>query len=163
MCKLLYSCAFLHQQRCKTTQKLGTPKIWQGKRWADDYSPKCPAPTFDCRHCEKDPLQDQSPQNSRTRQNLRTCHQSLCWTAGRCPCRHLQHLSGPSSYHHKSSTIIPVPEESLVCCLDDYHPIAPTTVIMKWFERQVLQHIKSRLPITFDSLLRAPDTPPRVW
>ncbi|XP_072771248.1 uncharacterized protein [Nerophis lumbriciformis] len=50
----------------------------------------------------------------------------------------------------KSSTIIPVPKKSPITSLNDYRPVALTPVIMKCFERLVLQHIKDHIPPDFD-------------
>ena len=50
----------------------------------------------------------------------------------------------------KKSTIIPVPKKATISQLNDYRPVALTSVIMKTFERLVLQFIKSRLPLTLD-------------
>ncbi|XP_061751164.1 probable RNA-directed DNA polymerase from transposon BS isoform X2 [Nerophis ophidion] len=50
----------------------------------------------------------------------------------------------------KSSTIIPVPKKSPITSLNDYRPVAFTPVIMKCFERLVLQHIKNHIPPDFD-------------
>ncbi len=52
----------------------------------------------------------------------------------------------------KSTTIIPVPKKSPVSCLNDYRPIALTPIIMKCFERLVMQKIKNSLPNTLDPL-----------
>ena len=50
----------------------------------------------------------------------------------------------------KQSTIIPVPNKSSVSCLNDYRPVALTSVIMKGFERLILAYIKSVIPNTTD-------------
>ncbi len=50
----------------------------------------------------------------------------------------------------KSTTIIPVPKKSPVSCLNDYRPIALTPIMMKCFERLVMQKIKNSLPNTLD-------------
>nr|XP_049595883.1 uncharacterized protein LOC125980593 [Syngnathus scovelli] len=50
----------------------------------------------------------------------------------------------------KTSTIIPVPKKSAISSLNDYRPVALTPVIMKCFERLVLQHIKDYLPPHLD-------------
>uniref|UniRef100_A0A3B3D318 Reverse transcriptase domain-containing protein n=1 Tax=Oryzias melastigma TaxID=30732 RepID=A0A3B3D318_ORYME len=50
----------------------------------------------------------------------------------------------------KSATIIPVPKKSPTTSLNDYRPVALTPVIMKCFERLVLQHIKDHLPTDLD-------------
>ncbi len=52
----------------------------------------------------------------------------------------------------KSTMIIPVPKKSPVSCLNDYRPIALTPIIMKCFERLVMQKIKTSLPNTLDPL-----------
>ncbi len=52
----------------------------------------------------------------------------------------------------KSTTIIPVPKKSPVSCLNNYHPIALTPIIMKCFERLVMHNIKTSLPNRLDPL-----------
>ncbi len=52
----------------------------------------------------------------------------------------------------KSTTIIPVPKKSPVSCLNDYRPIALTPIMMKCFERLVMQKIKNSLLNTLDPL-----------
>ena len=42
----------------------------------------------------------------------------------------------------KSATIIPVPKKSIVTSLNDYRPVALTSVVMKVFERLILRYIK---------------------
>ncbi|XP_047461604.1 uncharacterized protein LOC125020298 [Mugil cephalus] len=51
----------------------------------------------------------------------------------------------------KSASIIPLPEE-VTHNLNDFHPVALTPVIIKCFERLVVQHIKDCLPLTLDPL-----------
>ncbi len=60
----------------------------------------------------------------------------------------------------KSTTIIPVPKKSPVSCLNDYRPIALTTIMMKCFERLVMHNIKTSLPNTLDPLQFAYRTKP---
>ncbi|KAK0146856.1 hypothetical protein N1851_013815 [Merluccius polli] len=50
----------------------------------------------------------------------------------------------------KSTTIIPVPKKASPSCFNDYCPVALTPIIMKCFERLVMQHIKSILPPSLD-------------
>uniref|UniRef100_A0A670JPL4 Reverse transcriptase domain-containing protein n=1 Tax=Podarcis muralis TaxID=64176 RepID=A0A670JPL4_PODMU len=50
----------------------------------------------------------------------------------------------------KTSIIVPVPKQSVVVSLNDYRPVALTSVVMKCFERLVLDHIKAGLPSTLD-------------
>ena len=49
-------------------------------------------------------------------------------------------------------TIVPVHRNSKVTCLNDYRPIAITSVIMKCFERLVIKHINTIMPETLDPL-----------
>ncbi len=50
----------------------------------------------------------------------------------------------------KSAIIIPVPKKPAADSLNDYRPIALTSVVAKCLERLVLRHIKASLPPTFD-------------
>uniref|UniRef100_A0A8C5DT67 Reverse transcriptase domain-containing protein n=1 Tax=Gouania willdenowi TaxID=441366 RepID=A0A8C5DT67_GOUWI len=50
----------------------------------------------------------------------------------------------------KATTIIPVPKKPSPSCYNDYRPVALTPILMKCFERLVMQHIKSALPSTLD-------------
>lgn len=50
----------------------------------------------------------------------------------------------------KATTIIPVPKKTSPSCFNDYRPVALTSVLMKCFERLVLQHIRSSLPPSLD-------------
>ena len=50
------------------------------------------------------------------------------------------------------STIVHVPKKAKVTELNDYRPVALTSVIMKCFERLVKDHIISILPDTLDPL-----------
>ncbi len=50
----------------------------------------------------------------------------------------------------ETTTIIPVPKKSSPSCFNDYRPVAHTPILMKCFERLVMQHIKSVLPPSLD-------------
>ena len=50
------------------------------------------------------------------------------------------------------STIVPISRKAKVTELNDYRPVALTSVIMKCFERLVKDHITSTLPDTLDPL-----------
>ncbi|KAK3546824.1 hypothetical protein QTP86_003077 [Hemibagrus guttatus] len=52
----------------------------------------------------------------------------------------------------KTTTVINVPKKSPVSCLNDYHPVALTPIIMKCFERFVMRHIKNLLPASLDPM-----------
>ena len=46
----------------------------------------------------------------------------------------------------KQTTIVPVPKEATVTCLNDYLPVALTSVAMECFERLVIAHINTIIP-----------------
>ncbi len=50
----------------------------------------------------------------------------------------------------KSTTIIPVPKTSTVSCFNDYRPIALTPILMKCFERLVMDQIKKGIDFSID-------------
>ena len=52
----------------------------------------------------------------------------------------------------KQTTIVPVPKNTKVTCLNDYRPVALTSVAMKCFERLVMAHINTIIPETLDPL-----------
>ena len=52
----------------------------------------------------------------------------------------------------KQTTIVPVPKNTKVTCLNYYRPIALTSVAMKCFERLVRAHINTIIPETIDPL-----------
>ncbi|KAF4076575.1 hypothetical protein AMELA_G00216620 [Ameiurus melas] len=67
-----------------------------------------------------------------------------------------------------ATTIVPMPKKSSVSCLNDYRPIALTSITMKCFERLVMKHIKTVLPphslITILTAQRMMPSPlPYIW
>jgi hypothetical protein len=52
----------------------------------------------------------------------------------------------------KQTTIIPVPKDAKLTCLNDYRTVALTSVAMKCFERLVMAHINSIVLDTLDPL-----------
>ncbi len=56
----------------------------------------------------------------------------------------------PTSF--KKSIIIPVPKNNKPSCLNDYRPVALTSIVMKVFERRVKSHISSSIRVTLDPL-----------
>ena len=50
----------------------------------------------------------------------------------------------------KMATIVPVPKKAKVTELNDYRPVALTSIIMKCFETLDKDHITSTLPDTLD-------------
>uniref|UniRef100_A0AAQ6A6Z6 Reverse transcriptase domain-containing protein n=1 Tax=Amphiprion ocellaris TaxID=80972 RepID=A0AAQ6A6Z6_AMPOC len=63
--------------------------------------------------------------------SLESCHVPACFT---------------------SSTIVPVPKKPRITGLNDYRPVALTSVVMKSFERLVLSHLKTITTPLLDSL-----------
>ncbi len=57
-----------------------------------------------------------------------------------------------SLYMSKKSVIIPVPKNNKHSCLNDYCPVALTSIVMKVFERLVKNHICSSIPDSLDPL-----------
>ena len=56
----------------------------------------------------------------------------------------------PTCFKH--ITIVPVPKNTKVTCLNDYRPVALTSVAMKCFERLVMAHFNLIIPETLDPL-----------
>ncbi len=52
----------------------------------------------------------------------------------------------------EKSVIIPVPKNNKPSCLNDYRPVALASIVMKVFERLVMNHICSSIPVTLDPL-----------
>ena len=46
----------------------------------------------------------------------------------------------------KQTTIVPVPKNTKATCLNDYRPVALTSVAMKGVERLVMAHINTIIP-----------------
>ncbi len=69
----------------------------------------------------------------------------------------------------KSTTIIPVPKTSTVSCFNDYRPIALTPILMKCFERLIMDQIKKGIDFSIDPTsmhIRGTDVlrmPSRMW
>jgi hypothetical protein len=52
----------------------------------------------------------------------------------------------------KQTTIVHVPKNTKANCLNDYRPVALTSVAMKCFERLVMAHINTIIPESLDPL-----------
>ena len=52
----------------------------------------------------------------------------------------------------KQTTIVPVTKNTKGTCLNDYRPVALTSVALKCFERLVMAHINTIIPETIDLL-----------
>ncbi|XP_062903643.1 uncharacterized protein LOC134346246 [Mobula hypostoma] len=52
----------------------------------------------------------------------------------------------------KAATIVPMPKKSSASCLNDYRPVALTSIVMKCFERLIMRHIKTPLPPSLEPL-----------
>ncbi len=97
-------------------------------------------------------------ESSRTWLDYWPCSEVLCWSAC-CFFFLLQSLMSPSlplfPTSFTKSVIIPVPKNNKPSCLNDYHPVALTSIvihIMKVFERLVKKDIFSSIPVTVDPL-----------
>ncbi len=64
--------------------------------------------------------------------------------------RSLELCEVPSCF--KCSTIIPVPKKPQITGVNDYRPVALTSVVMKSFERLVLAHLKDSTGTLLDPL-----------
>ncbi len=62
----------------------------------------------------------------------------------------LDQLEIPTCF--KQSIIVPILKKSQPSCLNDYRPVALTSIVIKCFERLVRNFITSLLPDTLDSL-----------
>ena len=63
----------------------------------------------------------------------------------------------------KQTTIVPVPKNTKVTCLNDYRPVAHTSVSMKCFERLRMAHINIIIPETLThSNLHTTQTDPQM-
>ena len=71
---------------------------------------------------------------------LKACADQLAPIFTRIFNRSLELCEVPSCF--KRSTIIPVPKKPSITGLNDYRPVALTSVVMKSFERLVLSHLK---------------------
>lgn len=52
----------------------------------------------------------------------------------------------------KETIIVPVPKKTPISCLNDYRPVALTSVIMKCLERLVISYVKRNISATLDPL-----------
>ncbi len=71
---------------------------------------------------------------------LKSCTDQLAPIFTKIFNRSLELCEVPSCF--KCSTIIPVPKKPKIAALNDYRPVALTSVVMKSFEKLVLAHLK---------------------
>ncbi|KAK3568617.1 hypothetical protein QTP86_010634 [Hemibagrus guttatus] len=72
---------------------------------------------------------------------LLTCADQLAFIFSQIFNRSLELCEVPACFKH--STIIPIPKKPKITGLNDYRPVALTSVVMKSFERLVLAYLKS--------------------
>ncbi|KAK3560705.1 hypothetical protein QTP86_014734, partial [Hemibagrus guttatus] len=72
---------------------------------------------------------------------LRTCADQLTFIFSQIFNRSLELCEVPACF--KRSTIIPIPKKPKITGLNDYRPVALTSVVMKSFERLVLAYLKN--------------------
>jgi hypothetical protein len=80
---------------------------------------------------------------------VRTYPNQKPWIAGNI---HTELKSKAAAFKEQQTTIVPVPKNTNVPCLNDYRPVALTSVAMKEFERLVMAHINTIIPETVDLL-----------
>ncbi|XP_072372170.1 uncharacterized protein [Scyliorhinus torazame] len=81
---------------------------------------------------------------------LRACADQLAEMFGDIFNLSLLHSKVPTCFN--KTTIIPVPKKNQATCLNDYRPLALTSVVMKCFERLVMKRITSILLERLDPL-----------
>ena len=69
---------------------------------------------------------------------------------GKCLDLHFQPLHDQVCF--KQTTIVPVPKNTKLTCLNDFRPVALTSVAMKYFERLVMAYINTIILETLDPL-----------
>ena len=79
---------------------------------------------------------------------LKACASELCCVFSRLFTWSLQDYCVPNLW--KNSTICPVPKKTKPACLNDYRPVALTSIVMKCFERVVLQRLLSSVKTKLD-------------
>ncbi|KAK3572188.1 hypothetical protein QTP86_024859, partial [Hemibagrus guttatus] len=72
---------------------------------------------------------------------LKTCADQLAFIFSQIFNRSLELCEVPACFKH--STIIPIPKKPKMTGLNDYRPVALTSVVMKLFERLVLAYLKN--------------------
>ncbi|KAK3512206.1 hypothetical protein QTP70_000469 [Hemibagrus guttatus] len=72
---------------------------------------------------------------------LKTCADQLAFIFSQIFNRSLELCEVPACFKH--STIIPIPKKPKITGLNDYRPVALTSVVMKSFERLVLAYLKN--------------------
>ncbi|KAK3550910.1 hypothetical protein QTP70_008073 [Hemibagrus guttatus] len=72
---------------------------------------------------------------------LKTCADQLAFIFSQIFNRSLELCEVPACFKH--STIIPIPKKPKITGLNDYRPVALTSVVMKLFERLVLAYLKN--------------------
>ncbi|KAK3569652.1 hypothetical protein QTP86_002651 [Hemibagrus guttatus] len=72
---------------------------------------------------------------------LKTCADQLAFIFSQILNRSLELCEVPACF--KCSTIIPIPQKPKITGLNDYRPVALTSVVMKSFERLVLAYLKN--------------------
>ncbi len=97
------------------------------------------------RRCVPGLQEEQKKESTRTRQFVTSLPKNLCWSAAppsshRSSTDHWSCAKSPSCF--KRSTINPVPKKPKITGLNDYRPVALTSVAMKSFERLVLAYLK---------------------
>ncbi|KAK0141318.1 putative RNA-directed DNA polymerase from transposon BS [Merluccius polli] len=93
-------------------------------------------------------LQSLPPPGARGEEKPQSSEPLVLTAPGRLFNLSLTHATVPTCL--KASTIVPIPKKPAIDGLNDYRPIALTSVIIKCLERSVSQHIRDCLPPSLD-------------
>ncbi len=139
-----------------TNYKTPSPSTLENQQLADDLNefycrfektPFTPAtPTSPTPALQKDREKEGTGPDGVTPSCLKTCADQLAPIFTQIFNRSLELCEVPSCF--KRSTIIPVPKKPKITGLNDYRPVALTSVVMKSFERLVLAYWRTPHPKT---------------
>ncbi len=89
-------------------------------------------------------LEAKKGKSTRPRPYYTSLDEILCWPAGLHLHKDLQQITGTAGSPLMLQTLLhhPIPRKSKITWLNDYRPVALTSVVMKSFEKLVLAHMK---------------------
>nr|XP_008300218.1 PREDICTED: calcium/calmodulin-dependent protein kinase type II subunit alpha [Stegastes partitus] len=128
-------------------QKDGLPVTCKTGTYTVLLHPKLPSVTLTVRE-EED--QDSTRPDGVSPSCLKACAGQLAPVCTRTLNRSLEQCEVPSTF--RRSTIIPVPKKPSITGLNDYRPVALTSVVLKSLDRLVLSHLRSMVGPLLDPL-----------
>ncbi len=116
-----------------STQSLTPPAI-----------PLSPTPAIQISEDEVRQVFRKQKKGKSTRPYYTSLYEILCWPAGLHLHKDLQQITGTAGSPLMLQTLLhhPIPRKSKITGLNDYRPVALTSVVMKSFEKLVLAHMK---------------------